>query len=109
MVGWVLVGLAGVGVIISNIYWYVRAKEAEDDAAENLKWLRFWQQNSVELSEQLKATRDPQPETGNEDDTVQVKVYANDQSPGPRNNAQRFNFANEAFYFAWLAWNTRHD
>jgi len=89
------------------LYWWNRAKEAERDVEELEGWLRFWQDNSVELSNRLMAM---EQEAGVEDDVEDEPIaeYVGAE-PNITDSARMFNFASEAFYYRWLAWNPRHD
>jgi len=96
----------GVLTGMACLYWWNRAKEAEKDAAENLKSLLFWQERACEMSRFLKELQAEQEADTNEESLVEEYVGA---EPNITDGAQMFNFASEAFYYRWLAWNPRHD
>jgi len=102
---WFAAGVLTALALLACLYWRNRALKAEQDAAENLKYLLFWQERACEMSRFLKELQAEQ-EADVEDEPIAEYVGA---EPNIHDAATMFNFASEAFYYRWLAWNPRHD
>ena len=91
-------------------YWRDRALQAERRRKSLREALEMWKGLAQDWSDELQTIRDSQApaeqpiagETGEE--------YVNrDGTLAPENGATLFNYANESFYYHWLAWNRKHD
>ena len=103
---WCMTGVLTGLLCVACLYWRNRALKAERRAQFNLESMEMWQRHACEWSAYIRTLEDDV-----EDDVEDAPPSAEyvGAEPDIHDAATMFNFASEAFYYRWLAWNPRHD